>query len=68
MYTLKVAWRNILRHKRRSIFAILTIVVGVANIVMFGGFVEANYIGLRESIIRSQYGHLQIHQKGYELN
>ncbi len=68
MLVLKIAWRNIIRYYRRSVFAIMTIMVGVAGIVLFGGFVEANYIGLRESIIRSQYGHLQIHQKGYELN
>ncbi len=68
MLVFKIAWRNILRYKRRSVFAILTIMVGVAGIVLFGGFVEANYIGLRESIIRSQYGHLQIHQQGYEIN
>lgn len=68
MLVFKIAWRNILRYKRRSLFAMMTILVGVAGIVLFGGFVEANYIGLRESIIRSQYGHLQIHQKGYELN
>jgi len=66
MLVFKIAWRNILRHKRRSIFAMMTIMVGVSGIVMFGGFIEANYIGLRESIIRGQYGHLQIHQRGYE--
>jgi len=68
MLVFKIAWRNILRHKRRSVFAILTIMVGVTGIVLFGGFIEANYIGLRESIIRGQYGHLQIHQNGYEAN
>lgn len=66
MLVYKIAWRNMLRYKRRSLFVLLTILVGVAAIVLFGGFVEANYIGLRESVIRSQYGHLQIHRKGYE--
>ena len=68
MFLIKVAWRNILRHKRRSLFALLTILSGVTGIILFGGFVEANYIGLRESVIRSQYGHLQIHRAGYEAN
>ncbi|CAI8936824.1 ABC transporter permease [Methylocaldum szegediense] len=68
MFLIKVAWRNILRHKRRSLFALLTILSGVTGIVLFGGFVEANYVGLRESVIRSQYGHLQIHRAGYEAN
>lgn len=68
MFLIKIAWRNILRHKRRSFFAMLTILSGVAGIILFGGFVEANYIGLRESVIRSQYGHVQLHKVGYEAN
>jgi putative ABC transport system permease protein len=68
MFLIKIAWRNILRHKRRSFFAMLTILSGIAGIILFGGFVEANYTGLRESVIRSQYGHLQIHKTGYEAN
>jgi putative ABC transport system permease protein len=68
MFLIKIAWRNILRHKRRSFFAMLTILSGVTGIILFGGFIEANYAGLRESVIRSQYGHLQVHKAGYEAN
>jgi putative ABC transport system permease protein len=65
MYTLKIAWRNILRYRRRSLVTILTVVAGVCGITLFGGYVQANYTGLRESVIRSQYGHLQIHKRGF---
>ncbi len=68
MKAIKIAWRNILRHKRRSIVTFLTIITGVCSIVLSGGFFEANYIGLRESVIRGQYGHLQIYKKGYNEN
>ena len=68
MFLIKIAWRNILRHKRRSFFVMLTIISGITGIVLFGGFVEANYIGLRESVIRSQYGHVQVHKAGYAAN
>ena len=64
-FLLKVAWRNILRHRRRSVVTLLAVVSGVASVVVFGGFVQANYQGLRESVIRSQYGHLQIYRAGY---
>lgn len=68
MLLFKIAWRNILCHKRRSVFAMLIITVGVCCIILFGGFIEANAIGLRESIIRGQYGHLQIYRQGFEAN
>lgn len=66
MFELKVGWRNILRHRRRSLVTLLAVVTGVVSIILFGGFVQANYEGLRESVIRSQYGHLQVYQQGYE--
>lgn len=66
MFELKVGWRNILRHRRRSLVTLLAVVTGVVSIILFGGFVQANYEGLRESVIRSQYGHLQVYQAGYE--
>ncbi len=64
----RIAYRNILRHQRRSLFTLVTIVSGVVGVILFGGFVEANYTGLRESVIRSQYGHAQIYHEGYIEN
>ena len=66
MFFIKVAWRNILRHQRRSLVTAMTIVTGVVGVILFGGYIEANYDGLRESVIRGQYGHVQIHKAGYE--
>ena len=68
MLELKLAFRNILRHRRRSLMTLLAIMTGVMGIVIFGGFVEANYSGLRESVIRSQYGHVQFYAPGYLQN
>ena len=65
MFMLKVAWRNILRHRRRSLVTLLSVVSGVIAVVLFGGFIQANYEGLRESVIRSQYGHLQVYREGW---
>ncbi len=65
MLAIKLAIRNILRHRRRSMMTMLAIITGVMGIIIFGGFTEANYSGLRESVIRSQYGHMQIYQQGY---
>ena len=68
MLEIKLAFRNILRHRRRSLMTLLAIMTGVMGIVIFGGFVEANYSGLRESVIRSQYGHVQFYAPGYLQN
>ena len=38
---------------------------GAAAIIVFGGFVNAIYWGVRESTIRSQVGHIQLYRKGY---
>jgi len=42
------------------------IMAGVTCILIVGGYYEYNYWGLRESFIRSQYGHIQITLKGYK--
>lgn len=62
---LKVAFLNVLRNRRRTIITVFAIVFGSLSLIVFGGFVESMYDGLRESMIRSQLGHLQIYKKGY---
>ncbi len=68
MLDIKLAVRNIVKQRRRSIMTVLAISTGALGIVIFGGFVEANYSGLRESVIRSQYGHVQFYAPGYTDN
>jgi putative ABC transport system permease protein len=38
---------------------------GATAIILFGGFVNFMYIGVRESTIRSQIGHIQLYRKGF---
>lgn len=65
-YLFQIALRNIFRNKRRSLITILAISVGAVAIIIFGGFVNDSFYGLRESTIRSQIGHLQITKKGFK--
>lgn len=65
MKTFKLAFRNILRNKRRTFLTLSAIISGVCSIVIFGGFIEFTFQGLREQTIRTQLGHIQIYQKGY---
>jgi len=62
---LKLALRNVLRHKARSGMTLLAIMVGVVGLVLSGGFVQDIYKQLGEMLIHSQSGHLQISQDGY---
>jgi putative ABC transport system permease protein len=66
MNTFNLAFRNILRNKRRTFLTLLAIIAGVTSIVVFGGFIEYTFQALRESTIRTQLGHLQIYQQGYK--
>ena len=64
----KLALRNIFRNKRRTGLTLTAIVCGSVALILFGGFIQANYQGLRESTIHSRLGHIQIFQAGFQEN
>jgi putative ABC transport system permease protein len=41
------------------------VLFGVVSLVLSGGFVEDMFIQLREAVIHSQYGHLQVNARGF---
>lgn len=63
--TLSLALRNVYRQRTRSIATLAAIAVGVAGLILAGGFVQDIFIQLGEAIIHSQTGHIQITLKGY---
>ncbi|MGE4424101.1 MAG: ABC transporter permease [Pseudodesulfovibrio sp.] len=61
----KIAARNLMRYKRRTMLTSLLIVIGVCMVVLFSGLAgsfKSMMIGL---ITDSSLGHIQIHKKGY---
>ncbi|MBI2838091.1 MAG: ABC transporter permease [Acidobacteria bacterium] len=62
----KIALRNLLRNKRRTGFSLALVVIVTMGLVLFNAFVDYTYTGLRETMIRSQLGHLQIFQRPYD--
>jgi putative ABC transport system permease protein len=62
---LRLALRNVTRQRMRTALTLAAIVLGVAGLIMAGGFVEDVYVQLGEFTIHSQLGHLQIYRKGY---
>src|ERR1700681_548216 len=61
---LALAVRNIFRQRTRTGLTLGAIALGVASLVLSGGFVEDILLQLREATIRSQLGHLQIYKSG----
>lgn len=62
------ALRNIFRQKVRSAATLAAIAIGVAGLILAGGFVKDIFIQLGEAIIHSQTGHIQITRAGYSDN
>ncbi len=62
---LKLALRNVGRHKGRTTLTLVSIVFGVVALILSGGFIEDTIIETGESMIHSYSGHLQVARKGY---
>ncbi len=61
----KLAWRNIWRNKRRSMITIASIFFSVFFCVIMLSFSNGVWNNVINQTLRTQAGHIQIHQKGY---
>jgi putative ABC transport system permease protein len=64
MRMLNIAFRNIFRQRTRAALTLAAIAMGIAGLVISGGFVDDLLFQLRESTIHSQLGHIQIYRQG----
>lgn len=62
---LKLALRNVFRHRGRTVMTLASIAFGVAALILAGGFIEDTIVETGESMIRSSTGHLQVARQGY---
>jgi len=63
---LKIALRNIIKNRRRSLVTILAISTGFAAVSLFQGYTANTFEGIRESAIRGEgLGHLTIYKKDW---
>jgi len=65
MMTLKIAFRNIFRQKRRSFLTILTMFGGFALAAVSIAWSDGTYSNVINMFTRNQLGHVQIHREGY---
>ncbi|MDD4143823.1 MAG: ABC transporter permease [Prolixibacteraceae bacterium] len=61
----KIALRNLLRYKRRTLMTSLLIIIGVVMVIVFSGVSDSFKSMMIGSITDSMLGHMQIHKKGY---
>jgi len=62
---LRIAFRNVLRNRRRSAITFSAIFVTLAVIVPVRGFLNGLHSSIRESVVLGQTGALQLHRRGF---
>ena len=60
----KIAFRNILRNRRRSVMTGSAIAVGALALLLFGGFISYIFTGLETGLVQ-RIGHLTVFRSGY---
>jgi putative ABC transport system permease protein len=63
--SIRLASRNVLRHRARTGTTLAAIAFGVAALILSQGFVTDIFVQLAEAIVHSQTGHIQIARNGY---
>ena len=62
---LKLAVRNVFRNRVRTLITLAAISFGCISLIVAGGFFEDTFLQMREGVIHSHLGHIQIYKKGY---
>jgi len=65
MLTLKLAWRNIWRNKRRTLITMTSIVVAVLLSAVMRSMQEGQYNDMIQSTVGTFSGYIQVHANGY---
>ncbi len=65
MLTLRIAWRNIFRQKRRTVLTVLSIFGGFTLSAISIGWADGTYNRIIDMFTRNRLGHIQVHARGY---
>lgn len=65
MQDVLLASRNLIRNRRRALIALLTVSAGVVAMILADGFMQWIFWAMREGVIQSQLGHVQVVRPGY---
>lgn len=64
----RIAVRNVLRNRRRTLITLAALVVGVGVMVSIRGVLNGMQTSLVDNVVEGQTGALQVHRKGYLAN
>ena len=65
MTTLRLAWRNLWRNRRRTLLMMGIVAVGAWAVVLFWGITEGFFSSMIDAQVSLDTGDLQIHRPGY---
>ncbi len=65
---MRIAVRNVVRNKRRTVITLLALLIGVGVMVSVRGLLNGLQASMIESVTKGQVGALQVHRKGYLKN
>lgn len=68
MALLKLAARNLLRNRRRTVITLAAMIIGVGVMVVLRGFINGQQKVIVENIIDGRLGAVQVHKAGYIKN
>jgi ABC-type lipoprotein release transport system permease subunit len=63
--TIKLAWRNMWRNWRRTMIAVVAIVLGLILLLLMSGFIRGSDQAIFGNAVRLYGGNLQVHAPGY---
>lgn len=59
----RIAYRTVLRQRKRSLVALLTIAFGISSLLVFEGFNRGALWTYQERVVHSRMGHLQVSKR-----
>ena len=62
----KIATRDLLRNRRRTLLTLLAVVIGVSLLIFVSGFYQGIFDGSLEMSIQLQTSHLQVRAPSYD--
>jgi ABC-type lipoprotein release transport system permease subunit len=62
-----IAYRDLVRNRRRSILTLLAVALGMMVLIMMSGFIAGAFSGALHENIRLNTGHLQLRANSYEI-
>lgn len=62
---IKLAWRNMWRNWRRTVIALIAIVMGLILLLLFDGFIKGSDQAIFGNAVRLYGGNLQVHASGF---